>query len=61
MAELKSLDLNVVKKWNDLICMQMENLRELGIPYFAKDMESEQDNREKILALLEDLVSGEHH
>jgi hypothetical protein len=59
MTELKSFDLDVVKKWNDLIGMQAETLGELGIPYFTRDMESEKENREKILAFLEDLITEE--
>lgn len=55
--ELKIFDEGVIAKWGELVNEQTREMERLGVPYFSDG--SEEENRTKILAFLEDLVPGE--
>jgi hypothetical protein len=57
-AELKIFDEDVVRQWSELIAQQTMEMQELGVPYFGDIQEEDNENREKMLAFLEDLISG---
>jgi hypothetical protein len=58
-AELKSFDKDVVRQWSELIKEQTKEMQILGIPYFGGTLqEGENENRERMLAFLDDLISG---
>jgi hypothetical protein len=58
-AELKSFDEDVVRQWSELIKEQTKEMRILGIPYFGEtQQEGENENRKRMLAFLDDLISG---
>jgi hypothetical protein len=57
-AELKAFDEDVVKQWGELIAHQTTEMQELGVPYFGNIQEEDNENRVKMLAFLEDLISG---
>ena len=56
---LRNFDEGLFSQWEALICDQMKEMEEIGLPYFGSQAESERQNRHKIVALLEDLISGE--
>jgi hypothetical protein len=56
---LKTFDLDVVKKWGDLICEQTRMMEKLNVPYFEEG-NTDIEHRLDILAFLEDLIPGEN-
>jgi len=55
-GELKRFDESVLQKWGELGREQEDEMRRLGVPYFEGD-DGEGENRVKMLAFLEDLIS----
>ena len=49
-------DKGVMGEWGELVREQNKEMEALGVPYFGVD--GEEENRRKILAFLEDFVSG---
>src|SRR5579862_333853 len=56
-AELKIFDQSIHSRWQDVAAEQSKCLGELGVPFFIDNGENE--NKLKILALLEDLIQGD--
>jgi hypothetical protein len=56
---LKSFNEDVVRQWSGLIKEQTKEMQILGIPYFGEtQQEGDNENRERMLAFLDDLISG---
>ena len=56
-GELKTFDESVLMKWGDVVREQEDEMRRLGVPYFGGG-DGEGENRGKMLAFLEDLISA---
>ena len=50
-------DRDVIKRWEELIQTQRREMDELGVPYFGNDTDEDMENRWKMMAFLEDLIS----
>ena len=50
-------DAEIVKKWGDLIGEQRRRMEELRVPYFGGEEDAYTENKSKILAFLEDLIT----
>ena len=57
MDELKRFDEEVVLKWGELTKEQEIEIAELGVPYFGEE-DGEGENRRKMFAFLQDLISA---
>jgi hypothetical protein len=55
--ELMAFDKDLILKWGEVVCEQGKEMERLGVPYFGS--EGEEENREKMLAFLEDFVADE--
>ena len=55
-GELKTFDESVLMKWGEVVREQDDEMRRLGVPYFGGG-DGEGENRGKMLAFLEDLIS----
>jgi hypothetical protein len=56
-GELKMFDESVLIKWGEVVREQEDEMRRLGVPYIGGGDE-EGENRGKMLAFLEDLISA---
>lgn len=56
-GELRKFDEGVVSKWGELMRDQEAEMNELAVPYFGEE-DRERENREKMLAFLEDLLAA---
>jgi len=56
-AELRTFDEKIVVRWGELLSEQNKEMESLGVPYFGGS--EEENKRRKMVAFLEDLISGE--
>lgn len=56
-TELREFDLEIVRRWEKYTEEQRRGLDELGVPYMANRNSKDDENREKIMGFVEDIIS----